>query len=128
MQRFFLVCLGGAVGTGARYALGNFVIALAGTGTFPWHTFAVNVIGSFAMSFLGHVALATSLLSPTTRAVLATGVLGGFTTYSSFNYETLGLFEQGAWMYGTLNVLGTVGACVVAGLFGAAAARLAVGP
>ena len=128
MGRFFLVCLGGAVGTGARYAIGNLVLALPAAAGFPWHTLAVNVIGSFALSFLGHVGLATEFVSPTARAVLATGVLGGFTTYSSFNYETLGLFEQGATILAALNLVGTVFGCLLAGLLGAAAARALVGP
>lgn len=128
MGRFFLVCLGGALGTGARYALGNLVLAWSGAGAFPWHTLAVNAIGSFALSFLGHVSLATEWVSPTSRAVIATGVLGGFTTYSSFNYETLSLFERGGTLLAALNLVCTVCGCLLAGLLGAAAARTMVGP
>jgi CrcB protein len=121
------VCLGGAVGSGARYLLGNVVLALLGS-AFPFHTLAVNVAGSFLLGFLMQMGLATDLLSPTLRLTLTTGVLGGFTTYSSFNYETLASFQQNAVALGFLNIAATVLGCLAAGLFGTAAGRLAFGP
>ncbi|HET9315661.1 MAG TPA: CrcB family protein, partial [Vicinamibacteria bacterium] len=87
MGRFLLVCLGGAVGTGARYLVSMAALRLLGAG-FPYGTLTVNVLGSFLLGAIMHVGVTTTLLSPTARLVLATGVMGGFTTYSSFNYET----------------------------------------
>lgn len=126
MSRLLLVCLGGAAGTGARYLLGNAVLRLAGEG-FPWHTLAVNLLGSFLIGILAHVGATTELLRPGLRALLTTGVLGGFTTYSSFNHETLALFEQGAAHLALLNLGATVIGCLAAGLAGLAAARWAFG-
>ena len=123
---FLLVCLGGAAGTGARYLLSGWLLRAAGP-TFPFGTLAVNLIGSFLLGFLMQTALSTDLLSPTTRVTLATGVMGGFTTYSSFNYETLRLWENGAWLLGSLNVLATVVGCLAAGLLGLFLARWSFG-
>ncbi|HET9209989.1 MAG TPA: CrcB family protein, partial [Thermoanaerobaculia bacterium] len=88
MARFLWICLGGAAGTGARYLLSGWLLRAAGPG-FPWGTLAVNVIGSFLLGLILQVSLTTTLISPTLRLALTTGVMGGFTTYSTFNYETL---------------------------------------
>lgn len=87
LARFFWICLGGAIGTGARYLLSGWMLRVAGPG-FPYGTLAVNVAGSFLLGLLMQVSLATDSFPPTLRVVLATGVMGGFTTYSAFNYET----------------------------------------
>jgi CrcB protein len=123
MNRLLLVCLGGAAGSGARYLLATWVTAKAGGG-FPFGTLAVNVIGSFAMGFLAKYAAAHET-SETTRIFLATGVLGGFTTYSAFNEETLRFVQLGAWGPAAMNVGATVAACLAAGFAGFAAARAA---
>jgi len=122
MIRFFWICLGGAAGTGARYLLSLGALLLLGAG-FPWGTFAVNVIGSFLLGSVMHVALTTNLLAPTVRLALTTGVLGGFTTYSTFNNETLNYLRGGAWRLGVLYVVATVAVCLAAGAAGSAAAR-----
>jgi CrcB protein len=122
VSRFLWICLGGAVGTGARYLLSGWLLRTAGP-AFPFGTLAVNVIGSFLLGFLMQVAMTTELLSPTLRLTLTTGVMGGFTTYSTFNYETLRYFEDGAVGMGTLNVAATLGGCLLAGLLGLAAGR-----
>lgn len=126
MTRFLWICLGGAAGTGARYLLSTWIAQAAGGG-FPVGTLAVNLIGSFLLGLVMHVAIATDLLPPALRLALATGVLGGFTTYSSFNYETLRLMEGGAWPLAALNVAATVAGCLVAGLLGLALGRWLVG-
>jgi CrcB protein len=126
MARFLWICLGGAVGTGARYLLSGWLGRAAGP-SFPWGTLAVNVIGSFLLGLLMQVAVSTNLLSPTLRLTLATGVLGGFTTYSSFNYETLQYLQQNDWLMGSLNVAVTVAVCLVAGGLGLVAGRLLSG-
>jgi CrcB protein len=111
------VCFGGAAGSGARYLLSTWLQHATGSG-FPWGTLAVNAVGSFLMSLLMVVGLETAALSPALRLGLTTGVLGGFTTYSAFNYETLGFLQEGAPLAASANVLGTLLACLVAGFLG----------
>jgi CrcB protein len=126
VDRLLLVCLGGALGSGARYLVAQAVLALLGP-AFPYGTLAVNVLGSFALGFVMHVSLETLLVSPALRVFLTTGVMGGFTTYSTFNYETLQLAADGEWLRSALNVAVTVAACLAAGLLGTAGARAWVG-
>jgi fluoride exporter len=122
VTRFALICAGGAAGTATRYLVSLAAAALLGT-SFAWGTLAVNVAGSFLISAIMHVGLATDLISTTTRLTLTTGFMGGLTTYSTFNYETLRYFEEGAWGLGAANMAATVGGCLAAGLLGFAAAR-----
>jgi len=86
--------------------------------TFPYATLAVNLIGSFIISGVMYLGTDAPLLAPATRVVLVSGVLGGFTTYSSFNYETLRLLQTGAWGMAALNVVVTLLGCALAGFFG----------
>jgi len=126
MARFFWVCFAGGVGTGARYLLSGWVQRKLGP-TFPLGTLAVNVLGCLLLGAVMQISLSTRLLPADARVVVAIGLLGGFTTYSSFNYETLALFREGAWALGVGNVLVTVFACLVAGFLGLAGARWLVG-
>jgi CrcB protein len=122
MSRFFWICLGGAAGTGARYLISGWAIGALGAG-FPYGTFAVNVLGSFCVGLLMQVGVATPLMSPTLRLALTTGVMGGFTTYSAFNYETIRYAQDGAWRLALGNVAVTLAACLAAGLAGLALGR-----
>jgi CrcB protein len=118
VTRFALICLGGAFGTGARYLLGGAVTRWAGP-EFPYGTLLINVLGSFLIGVVQQVGLSTLLIPETLRLVLAVGIMGGFTTYSSFSYETIRLLEAGSWMAATLYVVLTTAlclACCVAGL------------
>jgi len=126
MYRFLLVCIAGAVGTGARYLVATTAPRLFAT-AFPYGTFAVNALGSFLLGAIMHVGLTTTLISPTMRLVLATGVMGGFTTYSTFNYETLEFLRDGAFWLAGLNVAATVILCLLAGAMGVVSARWLVG-
>lgn len=126
VNRFLWICLGGAAGTGARYLLGGWVLGMFGS-LLPFETLAVNVIGSFLISAIMHVALATRAISPTLRLVLTTGFLGGFTTYSSFNYETVKLAQDGAFSLVALYVGVMLAGCLAAGFAGIWIGRLAVG-
>ena len=119
MTRFLLICLGGAAGTGARYLLATFV-ARAADSRFPFGTLLVNVIGSFLLALLMQLSLSTH---SDLRLILGTGVLGGFTTYSAFNYETLALLRDGSWKLAAANVIATLLACFLAALIGVAAGR-----
>lgn len=122
MKLLLIACAGGALGSGARYLLSLWVSGLTGS-TFPWGTIAVNVIGSFALALVLQAGIATGGLSDTVRIGLATGVLGGFTTYSTFNYETVRYLQLGQWGAAATNVGLTLVACLVAGLLGILVAR-----
>jgi CrcB protein len=122
MSRLFWVCLGGALGTGARYLVSIWAPRALGA-SFPYGTLAVNVVGSFLLGAIMHVGLTTSLLSPTLRLVLTTGVMGGFTTYSTFNHETLEYVREGALALAALNVAATLLLCLLAGALGLVFAR-----
>jgi fluoride exporter len=126
MGRLLWISAGGALGTAARYLLSGWLLRVLGP-AFPYGTLAVNVIGSFLLGAIMHVGLETTLMSPDTRLVLGTGVMGGFTTYSTFNYETLQYLQEGAWPLAGLNVAVTLLVCLAAGALGVAAARLVVG-
>lgn len=122
MSRFLWICLGGAAGTGARYLISGWALTALGA-SFPWGTLAVNILGSFLLGFLMQVGLATSLITPTLRLTLATGVMGGFTTYSTFNYETIRYMQDGSWPLALGNIAATVLGCLAAGFAGLAAGR-----
>lgn len=94
-MHFLWICLGGGIGTGARYLIGAWAIDRLGT-SFPYGTIIVNFTGCFLMAALVHAVAVTSALSPEWRAALTVGFLGGFTTYSSFNQETVQLLASGS--------------------------------
>lgn len=122
MDKLVWVVLGGALGSGARYlvALG---LAPRVPPTFPWSTFAVNVVGSFVLGAFAFGATGSSTLSPTARAFWTIGVLGGFTTYSSFNQETLNYVQGGQIGSAAAYVAATSVTCLLAGLAGMALGR-----
>jgi len=126
VSRALLVAVGGALGSVARYGVGVAAPRVLGSG-FPWGTLIVNVTGSFLIALVMHLAVATAAISPSGRLFLTTGVMGGFTTYSSFNYETLNLVGERLWGVAALNVALTVAVCLVAGVLGQAAGRAMAG-
>ena len=126
MSRFLWISLGGALGTGARYLLAGWTLKVLGP-SFPFGTLAVNVLGSFLLAALMYVGTETTTIHPTVRLVFTTGVMGGFTTYSTFSYETMRYFQDGTWGIAILNVLVTVLGCLGACLLGWAAGKWIVG-
>jgi CrcB protein len=125
-MRVGLVALGGALGSVARYGVGALAAQLLGP-AFPWGTLLVNLTGSFLIALVMHLALTGTVISLEMRIFLTTGIMGGFTTYSSFNYETLALLNQRAYWLAGMNLAGTVLGCLVAGVLGLAAGRAVVG-
>ena len=125
MGRFFWICVGGAAGSGARYLVALWAARRFGS-ALPFGTIIVNLGGCFAIAALMHAALALGW-SPTVRAALTIGFIGGLTTYSSFNYETMRLFEEGAPATALLNITLTLLGGLLAGWIGATAARQLVG-
>lgn len=126
MERFLWICLGGAAGTGARYLVSGWALKLLGGG-FPYGTLAVNLLGSFLLGALMHVGTSTEAMSPTFRLAITTGAMGGFTTYSTFSYETMNLLQEGAWGRAALNIAVTVVTCLLASFAGFGLARWWVG-
>jgi len=122
MARFLMICLGGAIGTGARYLLGGWAQRALGT-AFPYGTLIINALGSFLIVVIMYLGIQRGVLSPSARLVLTTGVMGGFTTYSTFNYETIRLMQDGALGFAALNVAATVVICLLAGGLGVLVCR-----
>jgi fluoride exporter len=114
------VAAGGAVGAVARFMIGGWVTTWAAAG-FPWPTFVVNVGGSLLLGFL-QVALPPAS-APHVRAAFTIGLCGGFTTFSTFDYEMLALLQQGN--YGTAAAYGvaSVSMCIAGVFAGMALAR-----
>jgi len=105
--RLLLICLAGAAGTGTRYLIGVAAARWLGP-EFPYGTLVVNVLGSFAIGLVQQSVTPEGL-----RLILTVGLLGGFTTYSAFSYETLKLMESGVWLVAALNVVATTALCLV---------------
>ncbi|MDK2760067.1 MAG: fluoride efflux transporter CrcB [Sphingopyxis sp.] len=113
MNSLFPVMLGGAIGAGARHLVGQAMLARLGPG-FPWWTLAINIVGSLMMGLLvGWLARGDG--GDTTRLFVGVGILGGFTTFSSFSMEFWMLFERGqnaqAAAYIIASVVGALAAC-----------------
>jgi CrcB protein len=117
MTQLLLVGVGGAIGAICRYWLSTLVYSLTGRG-FPWGTLAVNLLGSLLMGFLSVWLLERMTLSAELRALLMVGVLGAFTTFSTFSLETLVLLEEGAVARAAANIGLSVATCVVAAWLG----------
>ena len=112
MTRFLLICLGGAAGSGARYLVSLWLPGAAGT-------LLVNVAGSFL------IALVMQTMAPSdARLLLTAGVMGGFTTYSAFNQQTLESIRDGAWGTAAAIVVATLIGCLLAGAAGMWVGRL----
>lgn len=112
---YLLIALGGALGSVARYWLSGVVAHHIGE-TFPWGTFLVNVIGSFAIGFFGTLTGPDGrfLVSGAGRLFFMAGLCGGFTTFSSFSLQTLTLAREGEWFRAGGNVVASVVICLVA--------------
>jgi fluoride exporter len=123
-----LVCVGvgGALGSCARYALSAWFLRAFGP-SFPSGTLAVNVIGSLLLGAIMWIAFHTSAIGPNLRLALTTGVMGGFTTYSAFNFELLRFFQERAWAIALVYLGATVFGCLAAGWLGWAGASWILG-
>lgn len=125
MTRFLWICAGGAAGTGARYLVALWAGQRFGT-AFPYGTLIVNVAGCFLMAAVINASVWLGW-SATLRAALTVGVLGGFTTYSSFNFESMRLLDEGSPGLATLNLTLTLVLGVLAGWAGLLASRVLFG-
>jgi len=116
-KQILIVALGGAVGSVLRYKLGGFALHHTQAWNFPVSTFGVNVVGCFAIGILAALVEHHDLFSPAIRLLLFTGLLGGFTTFSAFGYESVFLLRRGllsaATSYVLLSVVCGLGAVLV---------------
>lgn len=115
LERLLWVCLAGAVGSGTRYLVAVWAGEKFGT-TFPYGTLVVNVAGCFLIAIV--LSASRAWVPPNLRLTLATGFLGGLTTYSSFNYETVKLAREGAPTTAVLYFAVTTFGCLAAGFLG----------
>jgi fluoride exporter len=109
--RLTLIAIFGAVGTLARYGLQGLVQIRIGS-TFPYGTLLINLTGCFLLGLIGQFTLNRMVISPDWRVAIAVGFFGGYTTFSSFGWETAKMLEDGEWARATAYVA----ASVVAGL------------
>jgi CrcB protein len=110
-MNYVLVFVGGGLGATARYWLGGLVHEKVGS-IFPVGTLAVNLIGCFFIGLLMTSMEERFLVQPPLRLFLTIGILGGFTTFSSFSFETLALLREGEAILGALNVVASLVLCL----------------
>jgi CrcB protein len=116
------VALGSAIGGVSRYLVGGLVQRILDT-TFPAGTLLVNVTGSFLLGAIIRYALETPSLTPEVRAFLTIGFCGGYTTFSTFSYETMALLEDGEWARAGVYITASVILSLIATFTGFALAR-----
>lgn len=123
MITYLWIALGGALGSVARYACSSLMAATVGE-TFPWGTMLVNVVGSFVIGFFAALTGPDGrmIVPPDIRQFVLVGLCGGYTTFSSFSLQTLGLVRDGDMVRAGANVAMSVGFCLISVWLGAVAA------
>ena len=124
LVKVLLVAIGGAIGAVTRYGLTGLAQRLSGR-SFPLGTLICNVVGCLVVGILAFFMLDRQTLGPHQRLLLATGFLGGLTTFSAFGYETFAITRQGDWALAGLNIAGNVVLSLAAVWAGWAIARAA---
>jgi len=122
MQVVLLVAGFGALGCVTRYCISGWAYDLFGR-SFPYGTFVVNILGAFLIGLVMEFGMRSTLLPASLRIGLTIGFLGGFTTFSTFSYETFRLLEDGNFFMATTNVLVSVVVCLIFTWLGIHAAR-----
>ena len=120
-MRLTLIAIFGALGTLARYGLQG-LVQLKMASTFPYGTMLVNLSGCFLLGLIGQLTLNRMVMPPEWRVAIAVGFFGGYTTFSSFGWETAKMFEAGEWLRASSYVLSSV---ILGLLLSAAGIRLA---
>lgn len=106
-MRLVLIAVFGAIGTLARYGLQGAVQIKTGS-TFPYGTLLINLTGCFLLGLIGQITLNRMIVPPEWRVAIAVGFFGGYTTFSSFGWETAKMFEAGEWLWATAYVAASV--------------------
>jgi CrcB protein len=122
VKLFWAIAVGAAAGGVSRFYLGAALQQRLGT-TFPWGTLAINITGSLLLGFLIRYAMATPAISLEVRAMLTVGFCGGYTTFSSYSYETMVLLEEGQVGRAAVYALGSVVLALLATFAGVVLAR-----
>jgi CrcB protein len=122
LERWLIISVGGAIGSIARYELGAWISSRWGA-AFPWGTFVLNVTGSLVIGFVLAAATERLPLDPRWRFFVAVGFCGGYTTFSTFAYETAKLLAARDIAFAVANVAGSAVAGILAVIGGAALAR-----
>jgi CrcB protein len=123
MVNVLLVGAGGFIGSIARYLLGGWVQRVLDNPWLPWGTFVINVLGCLIIGLLAGLSDTRQSITPEARLFLMIGILGGFTTFSSFGLETFRLLQDGQWIASVANAAGSVVAGLVAVWLGFTIAR-----
>ena len=122
MRELAAVAAGGAIGASLRWSLGGWIVGRTGPG-FPWHTMLINVSGAFLIGVLMALSVEKGVVSGDWRLFLGTGILGGFTTFSTLSYESIALMQDGLWVAGLTNMFASGLAGLVAAWLGMVAGR-----
>ena len=118
-----LVFVGSGLGGALRFAVYTLFARYLPFSRFPLATLTVNVVGCFLIAFVSHVALTTTLVSANARLFLTVGVMGGLTTYSSFNHDVIEALRSGHLATAALSIVATFASCLIAGFLGLISAR-----
>jgi CrcB protein len=122
LQTILWISIGAIAGANLRYFAGQYIAKLVSS-TFPYGTLVINVTGSFVLGFFLILTSERILADPRWRLLVAVGFCGGYTTFSSYSYETFALFEQGRWAASALNMFFTNALCLIGVMLGAILAR-----
>ncbi len=126
LKQLAWVCLGGAVGSGLRFAVTSWSLARYGS-SFPYGTLAVNIVGSMLLGLIFQLSRSTAWLAPTVQLAIGAGVMGGLTTYSTFNLEMVRYVQEGQFRTGLLYGSATLATCFGAGFLGITLGRFIAG-
>jgi fluoride exporter len=123
LQTILLISLGAVVGANLRYFVGQYIAKLIPS-TLPYGTLIINVTGSFILAVFLVWTTERVIADPRWRLIIAVGFCGGYTTFSSYAYETFALCAQGQWLACALNILANNVLCLLGTVLGAMLARV----
>jgi fluoride exporter len=124
LQTVLLISLGAILGANLRYFVGQYVAKLIPSSV-PYGTLLINATGSFILALFLVWTTERVLADPRWRLIIAVGFCGGYTTFSSYAYETFALFENGQWVTCATNILVNNALCLLGTVLGAMLARIA---